>query len=234
MVRISLCDDDILIVENLKKDISKIRCDIEVLTFNCGEELILSEFVYNDIIILDIEMKDINGIQTAKHLRAGGYEGIIIFLTSHKDRVFDSFEVKPYQYIVKPVSINKFKEVLEGAISDIVDRRNTHFEAICNNNTFRIQLSDIYFFESRGRKIDISTKDGIKTITGKINHIDATLSNKKFFRCHKSYLVNFEHVYMFSNNEITLDNNQKVLISRLRLNAFKEAFRAFMKGNKKC
>lgn len=234
MIRISLCDDDTAMINNLKKDINMFRCDLEILTFNCGEELILSEFLYNDIIILDIEMNDINGIETAKRLREGGYEGIIIFLTSYKDMVFDSFQVNPYQYIIKPIDISKLKIILEGAIIEIIDKRNTHFEAICNNFTFRIHFSDIYFFESRGRKIEVNTKDGIKTINGKINQVESSLSNKHFFRCHKSYLVNLEHVYMFSNNEVTLDNNQKVLISRLRLNAFKEAFRAYMKGNNKC
>lgn len=234
MIRISLCDDDNVLIENLKKNINMLRNDLDILTFNSGKALILSEYLYNDIIILDIEMNDIDGIQTAKQIRAGGYEGIIIFLTSFKDMVFDSFQVKPYQYIVKPIDMSKINKILEGAICEIIERKNTYFEAVCNNCTYRIQLCDIYFFESRGRKIDICTNNGIITISGKINQIEASLSNKKFFRCHKSYLVNLEHIYMFTNNEITLDNNMKVFISRLRLNKFKEAFRAFMKGNRKC
>ncbi|PYG86623.1 LytTR family two component transcriptional regulator [Ruminiclostridium sufflavum DSM 19573] len=234
MIRISVCDDDISMTENLKKGINDLRCDLEILTFDCGNALLLSEFLYNDIIILDIEMNDINGIQAAKQLRENGYYGIIIFLTSYKEMVFDSLKVKPYEYIVKPVEITKLKLILGEAVNYVLERRNTHFEAVCNSFTFRIKVCDIYFFESRGRKIDINTKDGIKTIIGKINQIEASLSNRNFFRCHKSYLINLEHVYMFSNSEITLDNNQKVLISRLRLNSFKEAFRAFMKGNRKC
>lgn len=234
MIQISLCDDDNSIIDSLKHDISVFRSDIEIFSCNSGEDLLESEFLCNDIIFLDIEMKGINGIHAAKELRSKGYEGILIFLTSHKEMVFDSFQVKPFRYLVKPMDMSVVKDVLDKAISELIDKRNTHFEAVCNNHTYRILLCDIYYFESQRRNLDIFTKNGIITITGKINKVEASLRNKQFFRCHKGYLVNLEHIYEFSDSEIILTNQQKVLISRLKLNSFKEAFRAFMKGNKGC
>ncbi len=234
MIRISLCDDENHITGTLSDNIKGIRPDIEVYSYDCGENLLDSKYLYNDIVLLDIEMTGINGIETALELRKGGYEGMIIFLTSHKEMVFDSFQVKPYNYFVKPIDIDKVNRILKNAINEVIDRKTTHFEAVSNNHTFRIQIDDIYYFECNGRKIDIHTKNGIITILGKMNQIEASLQNKQFFRCHKGYLVNFEHVCEFSNNEIILTNNQKVLISRLKINSFKEAFKAFMKGNIKC
>ncbi len=234
MIRISLCDDENHITGTLSDNIKGIRPDIEVYSYDCGENLLDSKYLYNDIVLLDIEMTGINGIETALELRKGGYEGMIIFLTSHKEMVFDSFQVKPYNYFVKPIDIDKVNRILKNAINEVIDRKTTHFEAVSNNHTFRIQIDDIYYFECNGRKIDIHTKNGIITILGKMNQIEASLQNKKFFRCHKGYLVNFEHVCEFSNNEIILTNNQKVLISRLKINSFKEAFKAFMKGNIRC
>lgn len=234
MIRISLCDDENQITGTLAANLKGIRPDIEVLSYDSGENLLESKYLYNDIVLLDIEMNGINGIETAIELRKGGYEGMIIFLTSHKEMVFDSFRVKPYNYIVKPIDLNKVNNILNNAINEIIDRKTTHFEAVCNNRTFRIQLEDIYYFECNGRKVDIYSKNGTITILGKMNQIEASLRNKQFFRCHKGYLVNLEHVCEFSNNEIILTNNQKVLISRLKINLFKEAFKAFMKGNIKC
>ncbi len=234
MIRISLCDDENHITGTLSDNIKGIRPDIEVYSYDCGENLLDSKYLYNDIVLLDIEMTGINGIETALELRKGGYEGMIIFLTSHKEMVFDSFQVKPYNYFVKPIDIDKVNRILKNAINEVIDRKTTHFEAVSNNHTFRIQIDDIYYFECNGRKIDIHTKNGIITILGKMNQIEASLQNKQFFRCHKGYLVNFEHVCEFSNNEIILTNNQKVLISRLKINSFKEAFKAFMKGNIRC
>ncbi len=234
MIQISLCDDENQITGTLAANIKGIRPDIEVLSYDCGENLLESKYLYNDIVLLDIEMTGINGIETASELRKGGYEGMIIFLTSHKEMVFDSFRVKPYNYIVKPIDIDKVKSILKKAIDEVIDRKTTHFEAVCNNHTFRIQIEDIYYFECSGRKIDIHSKNGTITILGKMNQIEASLQNKQFFRCHKGYLINLEHVCEFSNNEIVLTNNQKVLISRLKINSFKEAFKAFMKGNIKC
>ncbi len=234
MIRISLCDDENHITGTLSDNIKGIRPDIEVYSYDCGENLLESKYLYNDIVLLDIEMTGINGIETALELRKGGYEGMLIFLTSHKEMVFDSFQVKPYNYFVKPIDIDKVNRILKNAINEVIDRKTTHFEAVSNNHTFRIQIDDIYYFECNGRKIDIHTKNGIITILGKMNQIEASLQNKKFFRCHKGYIVNFEHVCEFSNNEIILTNNQKVLISRLKINSFKEAFKAFMKGNIRC
>ncbi len=234
MIRISLCDDENQITGTLASNIKGIRPDIEVLSFDSGENLLDSKYLYNDIVILDIEMAGINGIETANGLRKGGYGGMIIFLTSHKEMVFDSFQVKPYNYIVKPIDIDKVNNILNNAIAEVIDRKTTHFEAVCNNHTFRIQIEDIYYFECYGRKINIHSKNGTITILGKMNQIEASLRNKQFFRCHKGYLVNLEHVCEFSNSEIVLTNNQKVLISRLKINLFKEAFKAFMKGNIKC
>ncbi|ACL76607.1 LytR/AlgR family response regulator transcription factor [Ruminiclostridium cellulolyticum] len=234
MIRISLCDDENHITGTLAANIKGIRPDIEVLSFDSGENLLDSKYLFNDIVLLDIEMTGINGIETANQLRKGGYEGIIIFLTSHKEMVFDSFQVKPHNYIVKPIDIVKVNNILNDAINEVIDRRNTHFEAVANNHTFRIQIENIYYFECNGRKIDIHSKNGTITILGKMNQIEASLRNKQFFRCHKGYLVNLEHVCEFTNNEIILTDNQKVLISRLKINSFKEAFKAFMKGNIKC
>ncbi len=234
MIGISLCDDDNLLNENLISHISTLRPDTAVYSFTSGEALLESDYLFNDIIILDIEMGEKNGIDTAKCLRTGGYEGILIFLTSHTEMVFDSFQVKPYQYIVKPVEKDKLMSVLRDALLELENKRNNFFSAVCGNSTYRIPLADIYFFESQGRIINISTKSGTIRMTGKMSEIEARLKNRFFFRCHKGYLVNMEHIYEFSNCEITLENKQKIILSRLKLNLFKNTFRAFMKGNIKC
>lgn len=233
MIRISLCDDNAVLIHRLGSSIGLIRDDIEIFSYTSGEELLNSDFLYNDIVILDIEMEGIDGIETAKRLRSDGYEGIVIFATSHKEMVFDSFQVNPFQYIVKPIDVKEFNTILEKAISNLIDKRNRHFEAVSNNQTYRILLSDIYFFESQGRKIEINTKSGIVVINGRMNQIETSLRSKYFFRCHKGYLVNLEQVYAFSDNEITLSSHKKIPVSRLKYNLFRETFKAFMKGNRK-
>ncbi len=234
MVRISLCDDDDVLNEELKNIIGSIRSDIDIFTYTSGEALLDSEYLFNDIIILDIEMEGINGIEAAKQMRTNGYQGILIFATSHRERVFDSFQVKPYQYILKPFVKDELQVIIHNALLELDSKRKNYFDAVSSTHTYRIPLNEIYYFESQGRNININTKKGVIRIIGKMNKVESSLKNKFFFRCHKGYLVNLEHIYEFNNSEITLSDNQKVLMSRLKVNLFKNTFKAFMKGNIKC
>lgn len=234
MFRISICDDDAVFLSKVLNDISNFEINLDIFTYYRGQELLDSEFLYNDIIILDVEMNQINGFETARELRAKGYEGIIIFMTSHCEMVFESFAVKPFDYIVKPYHVHDLKKLFDRATEEINYRRNAFFIATYNSQTYRIPTWDIYYFESQKRNIIIYTKDGQITINGKISEIEIALRNKNFLRCHKGYIINMEHILEFKSNEIKLTNGSKVILSRGYLRLFREAFIIFMKGNKRC
>lgn len=95
--KVAICDDEKIFIDDVVTKLSEQSADCEIATFLSGEELLISSLDFN-IIFLDIEMAGIDGINTAFSLREQGYDGIIIFLTSHTEFMPDAFKVKAFRF----------------------------------------------------------------------------------------------------------------------------------------
>ena len=115
-MRIAICDDEVKICEMLIGKVKKFFPDVEIISYTSGKEL-LDEKSIPDILLLDIKMPDISGIEAAKELRNRNFYNIIIFITGEEEEVFNSFDVQPFHFLVKPVEDNKLKSVLDNAIN---------------------------------------------------------------------------------------------------------------------
>ena len=130
MYRIAICDDDSLQVSNLENQISRyfdeLNIQYEIDGYYKGDRLVKSMREQMDnyqLIFLDIEMEIINGIETAKLLRNLDKNFILIYVTSYEQYALESFEVSPFRYLIKPVSLEKLKVVL----SDVLVELNSYF-----------------------------------------------------------------------------------------------------------
>ena len=113
VIRIAICDDDKYMSDHIRKLASEFfnrkNMEITIRQFSCGEELLKYDRQI-DILFLDIKMKDMNGMETARKLRERKFRGFLIFITVLKEMVFQSFEVQAYDYLVKPVEKNTLKK----------------------------------------------------------------------------------------------------------------------------
>ena len=116
MINIAVCDDEKCMSEKIEKLVEgffrKKNTNISVSEYSSGEELLKSNERI-DILFLDIGMCGMDGIETARRLRAHGYNGFLIFITVLKEMVFQSFEVQPFDYLVKPVQEEHFEKTME-------------------------------------------------------------------------------------------------------------------------
>ena len=116
MIRIAICDDEKHMSDHIRAFVSdffrKKNREIQLRTFSSGEEL-LNYDGQIDILFLDIQMKGMDGLETARKMRAGKFRGFLIFITVLKEMVFQSFEVEPYDYLVKPVDEKQFEKTME-------------------------------------------------------------------------------------------------------------------------
>lgn len=237
MIKIAVCDDDI---QELKKilnilseyqSINKISFKIDF--YSSGDELI-SALEYNNyqILILDILMPGINGIETAKEIRSFDSEVDIVFLTSSPEFAIDGYSVKAFNYLIKPAS----SETLFPIINELVHKTAKSEDMLILNSpleTVKIPFSHIEFLEIFNKKILLNLDDGsVKGISGTLADFEKKLTNRKeFIKVHRSYIVNMDCILSLKKSEIITYNNKKVPVSRLLYNDIKQKYVEYLFGD---
>lgn len=218
-MRIAVCDDENVWINHMVEYIEQIKSTyrgIEYDVFSSGEEFLgrYNKEIPYDIVILDIEMKSISGIEVANAIRDKDNSVIIFFLTSHREYVYECFKPMPMNFWVKPVEYEVFKEDIKRAYHRI-EESTSHIKIIENRQKIRLKCSDIIYIENKERKSWIHTASGIYKVNKLLTELMRELDDKVFVRVYKSFIVNLRHVYIINENQITLYNcNEKIPISR--------------------
>ena len=196
--------------------------------FYSGKELVASKAKF-DIILLDIKMDILNGIEVAQKLRENHSEFILIFITSAPEYIYNAFDVEAFHYILKPIDNLKFADILYRAVNKLCILPDEFIVINQNRQTIKLPLSEIMYFEIMGRVIKAHLSNQTYEFYEKLSVLEQKLPNEKFFRCHKSYLINFSYVASFEKTEITIDSSEKIPLSKRRYDNFSKAFLTFMK-----
>lgn len=203
--------------------------EISIRTFSGGEEL-LGYDGQIDILFLDIQMKDMDGMETARRLRAAKFRGFLIFITVLKEMVFRSFEVQAYDYLVKPVEKTQFEKTME-RLYDSMQNASEDSLLVQKGYEGRILRKDeIIFCEIIDRKIYLNLVSGeVIDYYERIEHLETKLGDC-FFRCHRSYLINLRHLKGYKNGTAYMDNGREIPVSRLRSREFSGVVLQYMKN----
>lgn len=212
MLEIIICDDEKALRKNLRKIIATELdlCGIayHIMEYSSGEELLQELHVYDyQILFLDIEMKHLNGIETAKKLRAMHSTAQIIFVTSYQDFVFQGYEVRALNYIMKPYQAGKITEVLHTALKELDYTAQKYFVVQKKDGDIRLPLSSIKYFASERRIIHVFTIDASYTFYGRLNELSSQL-NTTFVRIHNRYLVNLKYLQSIQSNTVLVDGEE--------------------------
>ena len=222
MLNICLCDDNIEILNYYSNRIKELSDEnnyaFTIETFESGESLIF-ELEDNpnrfNVIIIDIIMKNINGIEATKILRDYGYDGIIIFLTSSKEFALDSFKVEPLNYILKNDSDNRFDDIFIKAAREVNKIANKNMIISTKSKNIVINLDSILYMESLGKKVILHKVSGdVKEVNCVFKDIYDRVKKFGFVRCHKSYILNIKYIQSFNKLECTLQNDVITPIGR--------------------
>ena len=203
--------------------------EISLRMFSSGEEL-LSYNGQLDLLFLDIQMKDMDGMETARKLRAGQFRGVLIFITVLKEMVFQSFEVQAYDYLVKPVDKKQFEKTMERLYASMQNAREDSLLVQKGYEGRIIPKDEIVFCEIIDRKIYLNLASGdVVDYYERIENLEAKL-DKHFYRCHRSYLINLKHLKGYKNETACMDNGKKIPVSRLRSKEFSGVVLQYMKN----
>ncbi len=233
MIRIAICDDEKHMSDHIRAMASdffrKKNREIQLRTFSSGEEL-LSYDGQIDILFLDIQMKGMDGIETARKLRDSKFRGFLIFITVLKEMVFQSFEVQAYDYLVKPVDEKQFGKTMERLYASM---QNASEDSLLVQQGYEgriVPKDEIVFCEVIDRKIYLNLASGeVVDYYERIENLETKLGSH-FFRCHRSYLINLKHLKGYKNGTACMDNGKEVPVSRLRSKEFSGVVLQYMKN----
>ena len=233
MIRIVICDDERHMSDHIRAMTSdffrKKNREIQLRTFTSGEEL-LNYDGQIDILFLDIQMKGMDGMETARRLRADKFQGFLIFITVLKEMVFSSFEVQAYDYLLKPVEEKQFEKTMERLYASM---RSAGEDSMLIQKGYEgriVQKDEIIFCEIMDRKIYLNLTSGeVLDYYEQIENLETKLGSH-FFRCHRSYLINLKHLKGYKNGTAYMDNGREVPVSRLRSKEFSGVILQYMKN----
>lgn len=174
-----------------------------------------------DILLLDVEMKNMNGIELAKRIRKDNNRAEIIFITSHFEFVGEGYEVDALHYLIKPISVEKLTQVLTKA-AEKLSVEPPSVVISCEGETVKLYESDILYVESFLHYIVIHTKDNEYKIKENISVFENKVSDV-FYRIHRSYLVSLKYITRISRTSVNIGNTELPL-SRGKYDNINRAF----------
>lgn len=236
-MRAIIVEDEFLAREELKyfiKNYSSIEIvdefedGIEVLKFIQQNEV--------DVIFLDINIPSLDGVLLAKNISKFSKKPYIVFITAYKEHAVEAFEVEAFDYILKPYHESRIISMLKKLeMSYNQQKDNPHKNSITNKiNLWKnekiivVDLDDIYYCIARERVTYVSTKDEEYSVNVSISEFYNSLPKDKFFRCHRSYIVNItkiREIIPWFNNTYNLrlqDIDYEIPVSRSNLKEFKQ------------
>jgi len=237
MIKIAICDDDkhiVMVIEKILKEYFEAKgISYLIKTFLSGNHL-LSVNIRFQIIFLDIEMKPINGIETAMKLRKKDIYSKIIYITNYSGYKSNAFEVHAFDYIDKPIRKERIIDVVKAAIKylEILKPINTYtFKT--DAEQIKVDLDSIYYFECYMRKVKIVTDNATYYSSYKLKDIKEKLNDYGFLSTHKSYVVNMLHITKMKGFEITMYNGDILPLSQKNSHEIKNRFNSFLQSTYK-
>lgn len=234
MLKVAICDDEQPIREYLQK-LTEQCMTVEVSVFENGEALLNSKTPF-DIVLLDISLNRegegpiLNGVEVARQLRRKS-DVIIIFITALREYVFDGYDVGAFHYLLKPLNEQKFREVMEKAVSQLQKKTEETLMVKTGGSYVNIPVSNIVYAENTARKITLYVKDmgqPCYTFYEKMENLERSLG-EDFFRSHRGFLVNLAEVSGYDHTSITMKNGAVVYLAKAKYHDFVAAYMNYLR-----
>ncbi len=229
-MNIVICDDSesdaLTAKEVIKRTAQKLHIKTEFDIYQKPTEVewkLLVKKETADILILDIDMPEISGLELAEKLRANNLNLIIIFLSAHEEFVFKAIEFQPFRYIRKIRLEAEMPLAIRSAVKVIEANMDKQIIFNTDDGEMKVMISNIMYYETEKRKIAVHLKQGNNLFTNKtIAEMQDLINKESFIMIHRCCVVNSDYVENIMNGIVVLSNNEKLVISRPRYKAVKQ------------
>lgn len=234
-LNLGVCDDNavqlniihLLIEEFALENFIDLTVDLYQSSSKLVNEVIKHPGKYQ-VILLDMEMPELNGIETAKCIRKVNKNLILIFITGHDRYALKAFDVKAFDYILKPINKEKIKGTLLDALERIYETKVQidpgYIVIAINKRNVRIYFYEIIYLEKMKNIVLIHCKNETYRYYSTINKIMEVLDPNLFIQTHQGYIVNKKKITSFSDMNLTLADEYKVPVSKQNVNKIRSIF----------
>lgn len=232
VIRIAVCDDE----EQVRMHTQKLLNEYENQEVVChvyenGEALLAAGADY-DIILLDIDMDGINGIETAKQIREKDKKVKLIYVTNYSDYTIFAFAVHAFAYLLKPIKKEELFAQLDEAVSYGEKITQKELEFTAKEGILRICPTDILYFEYQDREVLLYTKEQVWHIKARIAEIAQRMKSYDFVIPHKSFVVNLYGVQNIRGYDIILTDGRYIPLSQKKSAEFRRTLNQYLAKEK--
>ncbi len=228
-MKIAICDDEKseqqLLCKYVEEWASRKGERVKLSCFDSAESFLFSWEDEKDykVLILDIEMGSMNGMELAKKLRDTDCEIPILFVTGYSEYMQFGYDVTALHYLMKPVNKEKFFSVLDRLPAEHKGTEKLLFQI--DEGNISLPLGEIWYVEADRHRCALHTQDTVLLLKESISSVEKRLTGyETIIKCHRSYLINIQHVSVVLKEELVLDNREKVPLSRNLRKAVNDAF----------
>ena len=198
MIHIAMVEDEAAVREQLQGYIQRYTrqygTEFAVTEFSDGVEILDAYRPVYDIVLLDVEMKHLDGMETARRIRELDRDVVLLFITNMAQYAIKGYAVGALDYVLKPVPYFAFSQQLQKA-EEKLRRRARHYLAVpVEGGLRRLDTAQIYYMESEGHRVHFYTEEGEFSAPGALKTFEEKLADLPFARCNSGYLVNLAQV----------------------------------------
>lgn len=228
MLSVIICEDEpiqtTLLVKLVQQWADQCALPVQILSYPNAESFLFSyeEQPFGDILLLDIQMAQMNGMELARKIRERNRRIQITFLTGLPDFISEGYEVDALHYLIKPIQEKKLFQVLDRAVLNLQQAPKVVLLPI-NGRPVRIPITDIFYAEAFSHTILLHLAGGEESLRMRMSDLQELLG-EDFCRCHRSYIVSLEHIRHLSRSAVFLDNGQQISLARSAYDGIHQAF----------
>ena len=231
MFKIAICDDEmtsLMINRALREQVlEEEHIEYQITTFEDMYTMmkgVLDDNSDFDLLLSDILAVGMNGIEAAEEIRRLGDKLPIVFISSTAEYALDGYRVNALRYLQKPVQIDKLREALLEAYSNIGKKRTEYLSFQVADKFYKVNYDDIIYLESMGRDTYVVTKTESITVHAKFSDMENKLPSDRFVRCHRSYIINMSEVKDIARYRFLTKGGVEIPISQLQYADVKQSF----------
>lgn len=221
-MKIFICDDELPILNSIIEKMQKISPEEAIQGFSSAHNLLQELHQTScDVLLLDIDMPGISGMDIAKQLNQMEHKPLLIFVTNHDELVYESLQYHPFGFIRKSHFDDEIEKVLEDCKKEL-GSRDLRFHFKMSNQNVVILLSDILYFEADGNYLKVYTATENYRFRSTVTAVENSLTDKGFARVHKGFLVNQSAVKIIGKDTLEMINGTIIPLGKSYIETAKQ------------